>query len=59
MKLRISRSEVDSFISSLISKGDSKVSDKKSGTDRIIITTKVRIIAKCNGWVEVQPLNLK
>lgn len=55
-KYRISKSEVDAYVSRLIAKGQSKVFDKKIGTSRIIETNKVRIIAKSNGWVEILPI---
>lgn len=55
-KLRISKSEVDAYVSRLIAKGQSKLSDKKVGTARVIETDKVRITAKSNGWVEILPI---
>lgn len=59
MKQRVSKSEIEMFIKSQIKAGDTKISDRKEGPNRVIITNRVRVTITPNSWVEIQPLNLK
>lgn len=54
MKLRISKSEIDLFISRLIKLGEVKLSDVKVKNTRIIQTTTARVTFTSNGWVDIQ-----
>ncbi len=52
--IRISKTEIDRYISSLKAKGHVIVSDKKVGRTRIIETETIRVVFKCNGWADIQ-----
>lgn len=52
--IRISKPEIDLYVSRLKRQGQIVMSDYKEGRNRIIETDKVRIIFKPNGWADIQ-----
>lgn len=54
MKLRISKSEIDLLVERLKRQGQTKLSDTKVGSARVIEMSNSRIVFKSNGWTEIQ-----
>ena len=52
--IRVSKTEIDYFISKLRAKGQFIEKDYKVGKTRIVETNKVRVTFKCNGWADIQ-----
>lgn len=52
--IRVSKTEIDCYISSLKKRGHVILSDKKIGKTRVIETQTIRVVFKCNGWADIQ-----
>lgn len=52
--IRVSKPEIDLYVSRLKKQGQVVEKDYKVGRNRIIETDKVRITFKPNGWADIQ-----